>query len=176
LTLWSTCEYRGGGLLETTLSATQAANRHGLTDTLAALRRAPLDWIILAGLVALGIRLFIGPIFTWPAPLAADALNHIALTTAARNTIADTHALPISSSAIRPPQEYPYFLFGNGAFYVVSALISTVLRHKEAYLGIESLLGIGFAAGIVGAFLLARRRGVPRYLAVALAFLYASGP
>ncbi len=99
----------------------------------------------------------------------------VAAVTAALDTWKATHSLPISSNQIRTGIEYPYILFGNMAFYLISAVVSIVLG-APAYIGAGLTLGIGFALGTYSVCRLALTAGVNRYLSVALGFLYASGP
>jgi len=67
---------------------------------------------------------------------------------------------PISTDKIRLGIEYPYFLFGNVAFYLLAAAISLAL-HAPAYIGTGVTLALAFSFGLAGMFLLARSDGLP---------------
>jgi hypothetical protein len=133
--------------------------------------------LALAALSGVGILALIMPMFGELAPVstAQDFINHVALVAAALDSWQSTGWPPISSDRISPGVEYPYFLFGNAAFYLLSAFISYSL-HVPAYIGAAGTLAAAFTFGFIGIFLLARREGVPRRFALPLAFLYASGP
>jgi hypothetical protein len=133
--------------------------------------------LALAALATLGVAGFIMPRFGELAPVSAydDFTNHVALVTAAIDTWQTTGFPPISTDKIRLGIEYPYFLFGNIAFYLVAAAISLTL-HAPAYIGTGIALALAFTAGLAGIFLLARSEGLPARFAIPLAFLYASGP
>ena len=133
--------------------------------------------LLLAASVVVGVSVIISPVFRQYAPSYAttEFTAHVAIVAAALDTWQVTQALPISSSEIHPGVEYPYILFGNTAFYVLSALVSGVLG-VPPYLGAAVTLAAGFAAATFAVFLLATSAGLNRYLSVALGFLYASGP
>src|SRR5688500_17168256 len=114
-------------------------------------RRAGIvQWLMLAASVVAGVSVTIRPVFREPAPDCA-------------------------AYAILADVEYPYMLFGNTAFYLVSAFFSVVLN-VPAYVGVGLALTSGFALATCSVFLLARRAGLNPYLAIALGFLYAAGP
>lgn len=137
----------------------------------------PLRWLLPAASALIGVSISIVPLFGDHAPVSAagDWVNHVALVAAALETLRTTHALPISSNAIQPGLEYPYFLFGNQAFYLVAALISALLG-VPAYLGAGITLALAFAAGVCGIYALASRAGMHPYVSAGLGFLYATGP
>jgi hypothetical protein len=132
---------------------------------------------MLAASVIAGVSVTIGSVFRERIPLyaASDFIAHVGAVTAAVRTWHETHALPISSSEIQADVEYPYILLGNTAFYLISAFFSVVLD-VPAYIGAGLALTSGFALATCSIFLLARRAGLDPYLAIALGFLYASGP
>jgi hypothetical protein len=136
-------------------------------------------YLPLAGLAALalaGVWLLVLPQFGPYVPsIHPDSVAHVALVTAALETLQTTRALPISSDAIVPGVEYPYFLFGNAAFYVGSALISYALS-LPAHVGMGVLTSMAFAAGFCGIVLLSRSAGLNVYVGGALGLLYAAGP
>lgn len=140
----------------------------------AATPRWVLHLLGLAALALVGLKLIILPVFH-KGPVASDAFNHVALTTAALDTLAKTHAPPISSNIILEGREYPYFLFGNGSLYVVASIVSFLLR-LQPYAADALVLGAGFACGAYGIFLLARRSGLASLPALAIGLLYAAGP
>ena len=127
--------------------------------------------------MVIGVLVNIAPLFRGriPSSAASEFTAHVAAVAAALDTWNTTHGLPISSSEIRPGIEYPYVLFGNMAFYLVSALVSGVLR-APPFIGAALTLAAGFALATYSIFRLATGAGVNRYLSVALGFLYASGP
>src|SRR5215208_2393469 len=101
------------------------------------IRREP--WLQLAVLgcsVLIGIWLLIVPLFGEYTTASAfdDFINHVALVAAAADTLRETYAVSISTDQIHPGIEYPYFLFGNPAFYWSSAL-AAVLLGAPAYVG-----------------------------------------
>ncbi len=132
---------------------------------------------LLALVVLAGLRELIAPHFAGRAVASnsEDYVNHVALVTAARDTLRDTGAFPISSDAIYAGIEYPYFIFGNIFFYVFSAYLSFLLG-VPAYLGAGITVGLAFSLGVFGIYLLASRAGLSPYLSIALGFLYAAGP
>lgn len=137
----------------------------------------PLVGLALISTVLVGVALLILPLFGQRAPLSfsGDFANHTALVAAALETMRATHALPISSDAIMPGIEYPYFLFGNPALYVIGAVVSLALD-APAYIGLGITLAVAFATGACSIFALARQGGLNPFLSIALGFLYATGP
>jgi hypothetical protein len=130
----------------------------------------------MAALVLAGVWLLVLPQFGPYLPsIHPDSVAHVALVTAALETLQTTRALPISSDAIVPGVEYPYFLFGNAAFYVGSALISYALS-LPAHVGMGVMTSTAFAAGFCGIVLLSRSAGLNVYVGGALGLLYAAGP
>ena len=133
--------------------------------------------LVLAASIVVGVSVTLRPVFrervpTWAGP---EFVAHVGAVTAAVSTWHETHALPISSSEIRPDIEYPYILLGNTAFYLISAFFSVVLG-VPAYIGAGLALMSGFALAACSVFFLARRAGLNAYLSIALGFLYAAGP
>ena len=124
-----------------------------------------------------GIWGLLSPLFGPVAPESAsiDFINHVALVAGAVETLRTVGGVPISSDALVPGIEYPYFLFGNAGFYIPAAFVSFLLG-IPAYLGMSAVLAAAFALGACGAYALAHAAGVNRYLAVALGLLYAAGP
>lgn len=131
---------------------------------------------MLPGSVA-AVVLLIRPLFGYytPETLGGDFENHVALVAGALDTWRTTRALPISSNQLVPGIEYPYYLFGNGGFYVIASLISYLLT-APANFGAAITLAAGLVAGQVGAYLLARSFGLNRVYSAAIGFLYAAGP
>jgi hypothetical protein len=134
-------------------------------------------YLTLAALAGLGVFVFIMPMFGELAPVsnAQDFVNHVALVAAALDSWQTTGWPPISSDKSSPGIEYPYFLFGNVAFYLLSAFISSLI-HAPAFIGAAGTLAVAFAIGLIGIFFLAKSEGLPRRFALPLALLYASGP
>lgn len=132
---------------------------------------------LLVSLVAFGIARLIRPVFGPHPPVYAEFEfgTHIAVVDATLQSWQVTHGLPISTMAIRDGVDYPYILFGNTAFYLISAGVAAVLD-VPAYLGAGITLSIAFGMAAVGMFIIATSAGVNRYLAAALGFLYAAGP
>jgi hypothetical protein len=130
-----------------------------------------------AAAVVIGVLIAIAPVFRRHVPTyaASEFIAHVGAVAAAVDSWQITHALPISSSAIRSGIEYPYVLLGNTAFYLLSAFTSSVLG-VPPYIGAAITLAAGFAIATGGIFRIAMDAGVNRHLAVALGFLYATGP
>src|SRR5436190_20766331 len=128
-------------------------------------------------LALIGIVELIVPMFGRFAPIIAfgDFVNHVALAAGALDTIRETHSFPISTDETYPGIEYPYFLFGNTAFYVLASVISFTFD-LPAYLGVAATLALAFALGVVGTFLMARQRGLSTTFSAMIGFLYAAGP
>src|SRR5262245_20547496 len=104
--------------------------------------RVPLDQprsipagriLVLIGSVV-AILALVKPMFGYflPDSVSFDFGNHLALVVGALDTWQETHAPPISSDALLPGIEYPYFLFGNAAFYLLASFFSFVL-HVPAF-------------------------------------------
>ena len=123
------------------------------------------------------IVLLIRPLFGYytPETLGGDFENHVALVAGALDTWRTTRALPISSNQLVPGIEYPYYLFGNGGFYVIASLMGYILN-APATLGAAITLAAGVVVGQVGAYFLARSFGLNRAYSAAIGFLYAAGP
>lgn len=147
-----------------------------LVTTAARPTRVPPLLVAVASAIA-GATMFVLPLFGELAPESAggDFIHHVALAAAARETLVSTRALPISTDAIHPGVEYPYFLFGNSGFWITSAVVSVLLR-ASAYVGAGVVVALAFSFGTLGMYALAARSGLNRYLAVAVALLYAAGP
>ena len=133
--------------------------------------------IVIGLTAAIGVWQFIVPRFGGhpSAPDGLDYFNHTALVAAALDTIKETRGLPISTDEIIPGVEYPYFLFGNFAFSVVSAFASYATG-TPAYVGVATVLAASFVAGVAGVYLIARQHGIKPFLSAITAYLYAAGP
>jgi hypothetical protein len=136
-----------------------------------------LHWLALAAAVVAGVSIIIKPAFpaNVPSYAGSEFVAQVGAVAAAVETWRVTHALPISSNEIHADVEYPYVLFGNMAFYLAAAGVSSVLGFP-AYVGAAITLAAGFALATYSMFLLATRAGLNPYLSVALGFLYATGP
>lgn len=133
--------------------------------------------LLLAAVSLIGIVVCIRPLFGTfiPAYAGSEFVSHVALVAAARDTWRTTWALPLSSDTIHAGIEYPYFIFGNQAFYWLASLVGIVAR-APSYIGAGLTLAGSFALGVVGMYLLARRGGLGPEVSVGLGFLYAAGP
>jgi hypothetical protein len=131
----------------------------------------------LVNAILLGIGYCLLPFFGEFAPKSTinDFVNRVALVAAALDTLKATHALPISTDALYPGIEYPFFLFESPGFYFVSSFISWMVD-APAYVGVGVTLALAFAAAVFAIYKLATQGGLNAYFAAGLGFLYASGP
>ena len=139
------------------------------------------SWVATAAILVLGAVsatvFLVRPLFgeNTPASVGYDFGNNLAVVAGALQTWRATGALPISSDQFVPGIEYPYFLFGNAAFYLFAAGISYILD-LPASIGTVCALALGFVFGELGTYLLSRSFGVSRVYSAVIGVLYATGP